>query len=129
MHGNDNPPPPDLRGFLELESRVWQALAEGDAAADTALLTADFLGVYPSGYSDRAGHAGQLDQGPTTARYQICEARLRMLSDDLAMLSYRAEFTRAATGATPEAMYVTSIWQREGGHWRGIFSQDTPAED
>ncbi len=35
------------------ERAVWQALADGDAAADRAALAADFPGVYPDGFAGR----------------------------------------------------------------------------
>src|SRR3954453_10291357 len=53
--------------FLELETRVWQALTEGDASADASLLSEDFLGVYPTGFAGRDDHTGALTGGPTVA--------------------------------------------------------------
>ncbi|MEM0945310.1 MAG: nuclear transport factor 2 family protein [Pseudomonadota bacterium] len=116
----------DLDGALALERRVWEALLAGDGAADRALLSEDFLGVYPSGFSDRAGHCGQLAAGPSIAAYEITQARLITLGEGLVLLSYHARYTRAHPGATPETMYVSSIWQRKGATWQNIFSQDTP---
>jgi hypothetical protein len=45
----------DLDSLLALETKVWEALQRGDAEQDRALLSADFIGVYPSGFADRAG--------------------------------------------------------------------------
>ena len=44
-----------LRDVLALETEVWQALVDGDADADARLLSADFVGVYPDGFSSRDG--------------------------------------------------------------------------
>jgi len=117
---------PDLEGFLALEARVWQALVDGDAAADAALLTADFLGVYPSGFATRADHAGNLADGASMAGFALDRARLRMLGPDAALLSYRATFRRAG-GPGEEIMYISSLWERCGDRWANSFSQDTPA--
>jgi len=116
---------PGLEGFLALETEVWQALVTGDPAADTALLTADFLGIYPSGFAGRTDHAGQLSNGPVMRSYDLDHARLRVIGADHALLSYRATYSRV--GGTSEVMYITSLWQRIDGHWRNSFSQDTPA--
>ena len=116
-------PPPDLAGMLALESSVWEALVRGDAEADRAALSPDFLGVYPSGFSDREGHVSQLDAGPSVSEYALSEARLQVYAPDLAMLSYRARFRR---GQELQEMYVSSLWQRQGHGWRNLFSQDTP---
>jgi hypothetical protein len=118
----------DIERFIRLETAVWQALVDGDAAADAQLLTDDFLGVYPSGFADRADHAGQLADGPTVAGFELSEARLLAISDTAVMLSYRAD-SRPAANATytePAAMYVSSLWCLRDGRWLNVFSQDTP---
>jgi hypothetical protein len=119
----------DLDAFIALETRVWDALRRGDADEDTRLLAADFLGVYPSGFADRSEHAGQLANGPTVAEFDLHEARLTVLSDDDALLSYRADWQRARTDQRGrESTYISSLWSRRSGEWVNVFSQDTPAE-
>jgi uncharacterized protein (TIGR02246 family) len=116
--------------ILDLERAVWSALVAGDAGADAELLADDFLGVYGSGFAGKAEHVGQLVRGPTVAAYDLSEATLVVLSDDLALLSYRARWSprRGERPGPTETMYVTSIWRRTEGRWRNIFSQDTPAQ-
>lgn len=116
-----------LAELLTQEARVWQALVAGDAAADAALLAPGFLGLYPDGYAGRDDHAGQLAGGPTVAAYEITEARALPLAEGVALLAYRASYTRPA-GGPAERMWVSSIWQREGGGWINLFSQDTPCD-
>ena len=111
--------------ILALENRVWQALVEGDIAADAALLSEEFLGVYPDGFAGRDDHAGQLEAGPSVVRFELSEARLMAVGADHVMLSYRAVYRRVGR-AGDEAMYVSSLWRREAKGWRNIFSQDTP---
>ena len=116
----------DLAFFVELETRVWQALVDGDAEADQQYLSDDFLGVYPSGFAAREDHAGQLDDGPTVASYGLSQARFRRISDHAVMLSYRADFERPGDSTTI-IWYVSSLWSRRDGGWVNTFSQDTPA--
>jgi len=123
MNGNDNIP--DLDGFLALETRVWQALVKGDAKADGALLTPDFLGVYPSGFSGRADHTGQLDAGPVMQSYALDQARLLVIGTDHVLLCYRATYQKV--GGDREVMFISSLWQRFDSGWLNSFSQDTPA--
>jgi hypothetical protein len=49
-----------------------------------------------------------------------------MLTDDHALLSYRAVSRRTAD-APPETQYISSLWSRRDGRWQNVFSQDTPA--
>ena len=116
---------PRLDELVALETQVWDALVAGDTAADAALLAADFVGVYPTGFAGRDDHVGQLAGGSTVAAYTIEQPRLIPAGDDAVLLAYRATFRRAGHGA-PESMYVSSLWCRRDGRWLNTFSQDTP---
>jgi hypothetical protein len=117
-----------LEDVVRLETAVWQALADGDAAADCRLLSDDFIGVYPTGFADRNSHVGQLVDGPTVASFALRDARMLTVSESAVILSYRAEFERpAAAGVSEvESVYVSSLWCRREGAWLNVFSQDTP---
>ncbi|WGH80335.1 nuclear transport factor 2 family protein [Jannaschia sp. GRR-S6-38] len=119
--------PPDLLGtLLSRETAVWEALACGDAAADRAALASGFLGIYPDGFAGRDDHVGQLARGPTVAEFHLDRARITPLGPDRAALSYHARFRRVGA-EVEEAMWVTSVWQRDGDGWINLLSQDTPA--
>jgi hypothetical protein len=115
-----------LPALLVHEHRVWAALVAGDAQADMALLSADFLGVYPDGFAGRAAHGAQLAAGPSIVSYEIFEPRVVSAGEGHALLAYRARYLRAGAAATEE-MYVSSLWRRDAAGWINIFSQDTPA--
>lgn len=117
---------PSIDFFIGLEREVWEALAAGDAAADTALLSDDFVGVYPTGFADRTAHAAELDDGPTVTEYELSDTSLLRLTDDHVVLSYAARYRRP-TDSDDQTMYVSSIWSRRDGAWINTFSQDTPA--
>lgn len=116
----------ELQEIVALETEVWQALVDGDAAADERLLSDDFVGVYPAGFSGREDHVGQLAAGPTVASFELSEARILVISDEVAMLSYRAAYERVGSSGEEESMYVSSLWCRRDGRWLNVFSQDTP---
>jgi hypothetical protein len=117
-----------LEDVVRLETAVWQALADGDAAADCRLLSDDFIGVYPTGCADRKSHVEQLVDGPTIASFALRDARMLTVSESAVILSYRAEFERptAAGVSEVESVYVSSLWCRRDGAWLNVFSQDTP---
>jgi len=76
-----------LEDLIRLETAVWQALADGDAAADGRLLSDDFLGVYPTGFADRKSHMEQLIDGPTVASFALHDAtNSYVFGDDTARL-------------------------------------------
>lgn len=117
----------DIPKLIALETKVWEALQSGDVAADAALLSEDFVGLYPTGFADRGDHAGQLDEGPTVAEFSIHEARAIQLSPEHAVLAYRADYRRPGNSDT-ESMYVSSVWSQHDGRWVNVFSQDTPVD-
>lgn len=116
--------------FVELERRVWDALMAGDAEGDRSCLAEGFLGVYPSGFGDREGHAAQLADGPTVTDYEILEPRILEVAPGHVVLAYRASYHRSrvppGTSRDSEEMYVSSLWSHVDGRWLNVFSQDTP---
>ena len=115
-----------LDDVLNCEHAVWQALVDGDVEADKSLLMPEFVGVYPTGFAGREDHADQLMAGPSVVRYALSEARLLEVGLDFRLLCYRADYLRVSE-IQPEAMFVSSLWQRVGTEWKNLFSQDTPA--
>lgn len=115
----------DLDGLLRLETAVWQALVDGDGAADARLLSDDFVGVYPTGVASRDGHVDQLAAGPTVATFSLEGALVVPVSEDAALLVYLATYVRAGADEA-ESMYVSSLWCQRDGRWLNTFSQDTP---
>lgn len=111
-----------------LERQVWDALTTGDADADRELLAPDFVGLYPTGFADRADHVASLAGGPTVDAYELSETRLLTVAENAVLFCYRADYRRATESSLGpvEAMYVTSLWCRRGGRWLNVFSQDTP---
>ncbi|MFP3386935.1 nuclear transport factor 2 family protein, partial [Tritonibacter sp. SIMBA_163] len=73
----------DADGLLQAlsagERAVRGALVPGDADADAALLCERFLGVYSSGFADRADHRAQLHHGPTVEADDLTELQARAL--------------------------------------------------
>ena len=117
-----------LDDILAFEHAVWQALVDGDPKADESLLLPGFVGVYPTGFAGRDDHVDQLAGGSSVAKYALSEAKLLVVGPDYRLLCYRADYLRAAK-TQPEAMFVSSLWQRVGADWKNLFSQDTPVSD
>jgi len=117
---------PLLAEIHNLEIKVWDALVAGDPKADRELLTESFLGVYPSGFANKADHCGQLRDGPTVDEYQLSEMQLRVITESAVLLSYRAAYCRP--GQDREVMFISSLWEKTGDGWLNSFSQDTPEQ-
>jgi len=113
----------ELGFFVALERQVWEALQQGDAAADARLLADRFLGVYDSGFESKAQHVARAAQGPAVSHFELEAPRLLLVSADVALLAYRARWTDRE--GKSRATYISSLWERAGEGWQNTFSQDT----
>jgi hypothetical protein len=113
--------------FERLETAMWTSLVEGDGSAADRLLSSDYLGVYTTGFSDRADYIAALANGPIAASFEISKSRIFVVSDTAVMYSYRAHFKSRQDGPT-EVMYISSLWCNRSDGWVNVFSQDTPGE-
>lgn len=93
------------------------------------MLSDDFLGVYPTGFANKAEHVGQLKDGPTVLSYELIDPRIVVLGEKRVLLAYKAMWIRLKDGvaAPQEDMFVSSVWEYRANRWLNIFSQDTPA--
>lgn len=117
--------PPAIADIVALERAVWEAMLTGDPQADGRMLSRDFLGVYPSGYAGRDDHMAALDDGPVITGYRLDEERLLPAGQGHVLLVYRAYFSEPGRDGE-KAMYVASLWRRDGEGWINSFSMDTP---
>jgi hypothetical protein len=126
---HNNGPMSDLTidTFERLETAMWTSLVEGDGSAADRLLSSDYLGVYTTGFSDRADYIAALANGPIAASFEISKSRIFVVSDTAVMYSYRAHFKSRQDGPT-EVMYISSLWCNRSDGWVNVFSQDTPGE-
>jgi len=127
MNSSDIRSAPTIDEILALEEKVWHALVTGDAATDRALLSPDFLGVYPSGFANRDEHVGQFADAPSMSEFRLSRAKLRVLRPDILLLSYRADYLRTHADDW-DAMLISSLWERQNESWINTFSQDTPLQ-
>lgn len=114
-----------LSELIAMERQVWDALRDGNAAADEALLSDEFVGIYPDGFSDKKGHVAQLSAGPTVLSFELDQERTLAAGQDYVLLMYRAQFRRLDGRAA--RMFISSLWHRRETGWINLFSQDTPA--
>lgn len=102
----------------KLEERLLEAEVRASAAELDALISADFVEFGSSGrvYDKQATVSALAASAETTAASSIAEFHLRVLSADVVLATYRTE-----------SSLRSSIWRREGGAWRIVFHQGTPA--
>jgi len=106
------------------EAAFWT----GDAAAARAALDPGCVMAFPAPAGIIAGADAILAGLQAAPRWQdvAMEGRILAAPDPaLRVLAYRAE-ARRAEGA-PYRAVCTSVWRRDGGGWRLVQHQQTPA--
>ena len=115
--------------FVSKERKVWEALRTKDKASDSALLAADFVGLYDTGFATKQETVHQLDGQYAILDYKLDQIRVIRPSASAALLLYRAVCKGSGDWQTicARPLYISSLWVERGGAWLNLFSQDTQA--
>ena len=110
----------------ELEESLWQPLTRMDAAYMEGVLAPGFFEFTRSGRKLSCEEVIALPLGDFATRTPLPEFAVRMIADDVALVTYKSEVRFA------REVHVSnraSLWRRyPDAGWRLEFHQDTPAE-
>lgn len=115
-----------LDELLELENAGWQALCDSTGGTFYGdLMTEDALFILVNGAAmTREQIASSLNEAPGWDSYEITDARMMEVSEDVAALVYRATATRADL-PEPFTAVMTSLYRRIEGRLRLALYQQT----
>ena len=110
---------------VELEHKGWQALSgENGAEFYDAFLADEAMMVLPFGILDRDACVEAIAAAPPWLSFDLSDMRVVVLSDDSAMVVYKA---RAQREGLPEYRAVmNTTYVRRDGEWLIAFHQQTP---
>jgi hypothetical protein len=112
--------------LLDLERRGWDALCTEGAAADfyREVLARRVLMLFPGGMviDDRDAVISSMS-GPPWRSYELDDTRVLRLTDDTAVVAYRATAVREDE---PYTALIASTYVREDGAWKLAVHQQTP---
>jgi len=111
--------------LLALEAEGWRALSSDRGAEFFGeLLTTHSLMVFPGIVLTKDGALEEIAKAPPWAEFRIDEAHVVRLTEQSAVLTYRAAARR---DAEPEYhALMSSVYVESGGSWRMAFHQQTP---
>jgi hypothetical protein len=113
--------------LLQLEHDAWNALSTNGAAAHfyERVLADEVLMLLPGDMviDDRQAVIESMNGAPWDS-FQLADERVLQLTDDAAVVSYRASATRQGTDYT--ALF-NSTYVRRNGEWKLALHQQTPA--
>jgi uncharacterized protein (TIGR02246 family) len=119
--------------LLDLEKRFWQAIKDKDGDAAMRLTEEPCLvtGAQGVGLIDRKTLADMLKAAPYTLhRFELKGARVRLLTDDVAVVAYQIheELTVDGKPVTLDAADA-STWVRRDGRWLCALHTESIAGD
>ena len=107
------------------EEQGWQALSQGTGAEFYQRnLANDALMVFPFGVLTREQSIEAITAAPPWASFCIEDPRVVVLTDDSAILTYRATAQRA--GQELYLALTTTVFVKHEGTWKTAFHQQTP---
>jgi hypothetical protein len=121
----------DLQSTLTgIEQSLWEAWKTADFEVFRANLTENAVTTGSMGVmAGRDRMIEMMSQSPCdVTSYALSEIQLHRVSDDTAILTYRAEQDATCSGETlPSPVWVSSVYHNQGGAWRSVLYQETPA--
>jgi hypothetical protein len=108
--------------LLDLKDQALEATRKRDTAFYREYLTDDAIAVVPAGIFTRDQIVGAMGQG-TFQSSAIDDERAVPLGTDAGMVTYVATF---GEGGEARRAFVTTVYRRLDGAWRGVFYQQTP---
>ena len=117
--------------LTELETRGWEALSTDGESAHAfydGVLDADPVMVLPGGLVlDTRDEVLASMSGAPWSSFELEDLTARIVSDDLAVVTYRAIAERKRRGEYVALM--SSVYVRRAGGWRLVLHQQTPDDE
>ena len=119
-----------LATLMERENALWKGWAEADVTPFEAHMHDGAIGLNPGGMSvGKAESIADITSGECTVRsWELGEATLHMLKEDVAIVTYTAD--QDATCGEHEIggkANVASLWVRMDGDWKAAGYFEAPA--
>jgi hypothetical protein len=115
------------RTLLTLEEEVWLALASDRGAAFfEETLSAHALMVFPGTVLMKERAVKEIEAAPPWAEFRIDEPMVVRLTEQSAVLTYRA--TARRDGQPEYVAFMSSAYVESGGAWKLAFHQQTPID-
>jgi hypothetical protein len=112
--------------LVALERQGWQALADGRGGDYYRVsLADDALMALPFGVMGRDDAIAAMEQAPPWSTFELVDPRVVELTEDSAVVVYRANAQRA--GQEPYSAMISSTFVRRDGRWLLAFHQQAPA--
>lgn len=118
----------DIAGeLLALKDQALAATKAADGDFYRGYLQDDAVAITPYGVFDKEAIVVQMSSPQWSfASEAVDDTRAIVLSEDSGVVTYRATYPPAEPGGKPRVVFVTTVYQRGPGGWKGLLYQQTP---
>ena len=115
------------KALIANESKINAAVAKGDKAAFTALVTPDAWSADGNGFMKVSDFTSMLDQMKVTS-WKIADEKVTWADANTAIVTYT--WTGAGTfqgQPVPGKTYVSTVWTKKANKWLAVYHQESEA--
>lgn len=115
--------------IIDLESRIWQGVTDGDRDFLQAVFTEDYLEITSDGI--RVEKQTIVDESPDVdaiAHWEMTNAKVQRVGEAAFLLNYRLDLQGMCREKPiePHERWATSVWRMDSGEFRCCYFQQTP---
>ena len=115
------------KALIANENKINEAVAKGDKAAFSALITADAWSVDGMGAMKVSDFAATLDQMKVKT-WKISDEKIAWVDANTAIVTYKWTGSGTYQGQPfPPVTYASTVWTKKGDKWLAAFHQESEA--
>jgi ketosteroid isomerase-like protein len=115
------------KALIANEHKINEAVAKGDKAAFTALVSADATSIDGMGLMKVSDFAAMLDQVKIT-NWKISDETVAWADPNTAIVTYKWTGSGTFQGQpVPAQTYCSTVWTKKGDKWVAVFHQESEA--
>ena len=128
VYGTAGPAPSALdKALIANENKINDAVAKGDKAAFTALMTADAWSIDGMGLMKVSEFAGMLDQLKIKT-WKLSDEKVSWVDPNTAIVTSKWTGSGTFQGQpVPAVTYASTVWTKKGDKWLAAFHQESEA--
>jgi hypothetical protein len=115
------------KALIANEHKINEAVAKGDKATFTSLVTPDAWSADGNGFMKVSDFSSMMDQLKLT-KWNITDEKVTWADANTAIVTYT--WTGAGTfqgQKVPAKTYVSSVWTKKGDKWLAVYHQESEA--
>jgi len=115
------------KALIANEKKINEAVAKGDKAAFSALVSATSISADANGFSKGSDMAAMLEHAKI-ASWAVSDEKVTWIDPNTAIVTYKWTGDGTFMGQPlPPVTYASTVWTKKGDKWVAVFHQESAA--